>query len=80
VYSYIVDMRCPKCGELHQVTSGLQLEHGPREAGTLAELYGESELPEALAHLLKDIVWCETNGGWVRQEERTGVFLTPLSG
>jgi hypothetical protein len=73
-------MQCPTCGKLHLVTRGLQLEHGPTEAGSVADLYGEGTLPSALAHLLKDKVWCDTAGGWVRQQDRTRVFLTPRNG
>jgi hypothetical protein len=44
----------------------------------VADLHGQSALPKALAHLLRDKVWCEVNGGWVRQHDRQLVSIHPL--
>jgi hypothetical protein len=78
VTDYIVDMQCPKCGELHRLSNGLLLENGPTKTGSLAELYGSRPLPLALVGLLTDLAYCETLGEWVQQWDRAWVFLQPL--
>jgi hypothetical protein len=76
-HSYIVDMRCPKCGRVHRVASYFQLDSGPTEPGSLVDLYGDGELPPTLASLLNDLVWCPTVEKWMRQNDRRRVFLMP---
>lgn len=76
-YSYIVDMRCPKCGKVHRVASHFLLDGGPTEPGSLSDLYADGELPPALVSLLDDLVWCPTVEKWVNQKDRRHMFLTP---
>jgi hypothetical protein len=73
---YIVDLRC-RCGQVHRVIKGLVLHGGPTEAGTVAELYGDGELPEALESLLNDLVRCTETGEWVELADRRRVHLRP---
>ena len=75
--SYIVDLRCPRCGKVHRVANHFHLDGGPTQPGSLADLYGDAELPHALADLLDDLVWCEVTQKWVNQKDRRRVFLTP---
>jgi hypothetical protein len=75
--SYIVDLRCPICGKAHRVSNGFRLDDGPTEPGSLADLYGGAELPQALANLLHDLVWCEVTERWVNQKDWRRVYLTP---
>ena len=77
---YLVDLRCPYCGKTHRVTSGLQLDGGPTEPGSLADLYPGGELPQALARLLDNLVWCPKVEQWVNQHDRGRFYLTPRRG
>lgn len=76
-HDYIVDMRCPKCGRVHRVASYFQLDSGPAEPDSLADLYGSGELPPTLASLLNVLVWCPTVEKWANQKDRWRVFLMP---
>ena len=75
--TYIVDIQCPESSQQHRVTSGLILHSGPTQPGSLAELYGDGELPLALASLLNDLVECPVTQHWVQQTDRHHVFLDP---
>ena len=74
---YIVDLRCPKCGKVHRVSSQYQVANGPTKPGSLADLYGAGDLPSALVRLLDDLVWCPVTQQWVNQKDRARVYLTP---
>lgn len=76
-HSYIVDMRCPRCGKMHRVASHLLLDGGPTEPGSLVDLYGAGELPPVLANRLDDWVWCPTVEKWTNQKDWRRVFLMP---
>jgi hypothetical protein len=74
---YIIDIRCPKCGRVHRVSSYYNLDDGPIEPGDLADLFGDGELPARLVSLLDDLVWCPVTQKWVNQKDRTRVYLMP---
>jgi hypothetical protein len=74
-----VEILCSACGRQHRVTGGLILHGSPTQPGTLAELYGDGELPLALASLLNDLVECPVTQQWVQQTDRHHVFLDPCN-
>jgi hypothetical protein len=49
-----------------------------QRTGDLAELHGNQPFAPNLARLLDDLVWCETQGGYVNQPDRAKVLLRPL--
>ncbi|MFC2023487.1 hypothetical protein ACFLT5_01980 [Chloroflexota bacterium] len=77
VTGYIVDLRCPKCGKVHRASNHFQLDDGPTEPGSLADLYGAGDLPSALVSLLHDLVWCPVTQRRVNQKDRARVYLMP---
>jgi hypothetical protein len=80
---YSATFACPHCGRTHQVAGamsglGLLIEHGPAQAGTVAELYAGRELPKVLRSLLNDKVWCDQTGEYVLIGDPTRVLLRPI--
>ena len=75
---YLVEMTCPRCGQLHRITSGLILEGGPTRAGSLAELYGTAPLPWGIMDTVESKVYCERDKQYTQPQDRRTVFLTPL--
>lgn len=72
---YGVHVICPLCGKRIWVTSGLHLQNGPTESGSVAELYGQGELPAPLASKMNDLVWCDTDQQYIEQGDRDKVYL-----
>jgi hypothetical protein len=75
--SYLMDLRCPKCGQVHRVSNDLRLDHGPTEPGTLSDLYGSAELPRTLANLLHDLVWCDQSAAYIQDHDPARIYLFP---
>ena len=75
--SYLVDLRCPRCGKTHRASSSLRLDDGPTEPGSLADLYAAESLPAAVVHLIDRQVWCKMAQRWVTQQDRRRVYMTP---
>jgi len=73
---YRAIMNC-KCGQPHWLTGALRIPCGPAEAGTVAELYPDGELPPVVAELLHDLVWCDDAQEYVEIADPGRVVLTP---
>ncbi len=75
--NYLVDIRCPRCGKIHRVSSSFRLDDGPTEPGSLTDLYAEGNLPARVVTILAGQVWCKMSQRWVKQQDRRRVYLTP---
>ena len=42
-----------------------------------AELYRADELPQTLANLLNDLVWCDQAAAYIQDHDPARVYLTP---
>jgi len=73
---YAVDVVCPKCGEKHRLSEGVWLHDGPESTSSLGDYCVSQERVPSIVSLLKEKVWCETEGEWVQQTHCNQVFLT----
>ena len=79
---YSVTRDCPRCGKVHQVIGGsvglgLQIDHGPDHAGTVADLWPRGNYPPAVAQVLRDLVYCDGLGDYVPMGEPGRLVVTP---
>lgn len=59
---------CPHCGGIHQVAGGgpglgMQIDRGPDQPATAAELWPAGDYPWAVAEKLKALRWCDAASG-----------------
>jgi hypothetical protein len=75
---YIVDLRCPECGQVHRVLNEHQIPDGPTRPGSLAELHPDGKLPRPVALIFENKVWCPAVKKYVEQPDHAQVFLAPI--
>jgi hypothetical protein len=70
---YAVTFDCPHCAQTHDVIGGaglgLVIDHGPDQAGTVAQLWPRGSYPPAVAQVLQDLVYCDALGDIVPMGE-----------
>ena len=76
---YRVEVTC-RCGEKGQLGLAWQIRDGPTEAGTVAELYPDGDLPQVLREMLHDLLWCKEAQEYLEIGDPGRVRLTPIEG
>ena len=77
--TFDISVQCHDCGKVHPVLLRIDLDAGPDEKRSIAEVFRDGLLPPQLAAIKGHTALCYKTGGQFPLQKNEDIFLVPPS-